>query len=129
MNGLKTTTTDFSVKETIDRMVEQIEDEGWHLFTRIDHAKEAKEKGLDLRPTELILFGNPKIGTKLMQDQQIAAIDLPMKALAWEDEGGQTRIVCNDTEWLKQRHNLTDSETIKSIAEVISKVCHAAINK
>lgn len=129
MNGLKTTTSDVSVPETMDRMVTQIEKEGWHLFARIDHAKEAREKGLELRPTELILFGNPEIGTKLMQDRQISAIDLPMKALAWEDEEGQTRIACNDMEWLQKRHNLTDSETIKSIAEVISEVCQAAVNE
>ena len=127
MNGLKTTTTsDGSVTETMDRMVTRIETEGWHLFTRIDHAKEARQKGLELRPTELILFGNPEIGTKLMQDQQTSAIDLPMKALAWEDEEGQVHIACNDMEWLKKRHGLTDDETIGTIAQVIERVCCAA---
>ena len=127
MNGLQTTTSDFSVKETVNRMVAQIEKEGWHLFAHIDHAKEAREKGLELRPTELILFGNPEIGTKLMQDRQISAIDLPMKALAWEEENGQTKIACNTMDWLKERHELTDDETINEIGNVIEKVCNSAV--
>jgi len=123
MNGLHTTTSDFSVTETIDRMIGVIEKEGWHLFAHIDHAKEAREKELALRPTELILFGNPELGTLLMQDQQAAAIDLPMKALAWEDEDGQTQIACNDVDWVKKRHKLTDDETLANIDDVITKVC------
>lgn len=107
MNELHTATSDFSVKKTVDRMVAQIEKEGWHLFARIDHAEEARQKGLKLRPTELIFFGNPEIGTRLMQEQQIAAIDLPMKALAFKDENGQTRIACHNIAWLKERHGLT----------------------
>lgn len=127
MNGLHTTTSDISAAKAIDQMVETIEEEGWHLFARINHAKEAGEKGLELRPTELILFGNPEIGTKLIQDQQISAIDLPIKALAWEDENGQTRIACNNMEWIKERHGLTDEEAIADIDEVITKVCNSAL--
>ncbi|HLR26156.1 MAG TPA: DUF302 domain-containing protein, partial [Fodinibius sp.] len=123
MNELHTTTSNFPVTETIDRMIGAIEEEGWHLFARIDHAKEAREKELELRPTELILFGNPEVGTLLMQDQQAAAIDLPMKALAWEDESGQTQIACNDVAWVKERHKLTDDETLANIDDVITKVC------
>jgi uncharacterized protein (DUF302 family) len=129
MNDLKTTTSDVSVTEAVDRMVTQIETEGWHLFARIDHAKEARQKGLELRPTELILFGNPEIGTKLMQDQQISAIDLPMKALVWQDEQGQTRMACNDIKWIKERHGLTDDETIDKIAGVVESVCSVATQK
>lgn len=126
MSELHTTTSKFSVKETVDRMEQQIEAEGWHLFARIDHAREAHDKGLELRPTELILFGNPQVGTHLMQDQQIAAIDLPMKAVAWEDEKGQTHIACNNIDWLKKRHQLTDDETISTIDTVIQHVCNYA---
>lgn len=126
MSGLKTAKSDVSVKETVDRMVSQVEEEGWHLFARIDHAGEAKGKGLELRPTELILFGNPEIGTALMQDQQISAIDLPMKALAWEDENGQVHIACNDLQWLKERHELTGDKTINGINTVVENVCSAA---
>ena len=123
MNGLKTATSEFPVKKTIDRMISVIEQQGWHLFARIDHTEQARKKGLELRPTELILFGNPEIGTLLMQDCQLAAIDLPMKALAWEDEHGQVRIAHNSTKWLKDRHGLTDEATLQAIDEVLTKVC------
>ncbi|MCK9516436.1 MAG: DUF302 domain-containing protein [Ottowia sp.] len=115
--------SDFPVRETIDRMVSVVEAQGWHLFARIDHADHARKKGLELRPTELILFGNPEIGTRLMQDRQVAAIDLPMKALAWEGERGQVRIAHNTMAWLKQRHALADEATLRAIDEVLAKIC------
>ena len=126
VNGLVTTTSKFPVKQIIDRMVSTIEAQGWHLFARIDHAAHARKKGLELRPTELILFGNPEIGTLLMQDRQLAAIDLPMKMLVWEDERGQVRIAYNSMQWLKQRHGLTDEATLQVIGEVLAKVCASA---
>ncbi len=125
-DGLNTATSELSVTETIDRMVSIVEQQGWHLFARIDHAEQARKKGLALRPTELILFGNPEIGTLLMQDRQLAAIDLPMKVLVWQDEQGQVRIAYNSTEWLQQRHGLTDGATLRAIAEVLAKVCAGA---
>lgn len=126
MNGLKTATSAFPVAETIDRMLAIIEAQGWHLFARIDHAGLARKKGLVLRPTELILFGNPEIGTRLMQDRQLAAIDLPLKVLVWEDGQGQVRVTYNDMQWLKQRHGLTDAATLRTIDAVLSRVCAAA---
>lgn len=125
MNGLNTAASVFPVKETIERILAIIEAQGWHLFARIDHAELAHKKGLALRPTELILFGNPEIGTRLMQDRQLAAIDLPIKVLVWEDEQGQVRIAYNDMQWLKQRHGLTDTATLRVIEEVLTKVCAA----
>lgn len=126
MNGLTTATSEYPVKETIDRIVTVIEAQGWHLFARIDHAEHARKKGLELRPTELILFGNPAIGTRLMQDRQLTAIDLPMKVLVWEDEHGQVKIACNSIQWLKQRHGRTDTATLRAIGEVLAKVCASA---
>ena len=123
MHGLTTATSKFPVKETIDRMVAVIDALGWHLFARIDHAEHARKKGLELRPTELILFGNPAIGTRLMQDRQQAAIDLPMKVLVWEDEHAQVHIAHNRMDWLKQRHGLTDTATLQAIDAVLAKVC------
>lgn len=123
MNGIQSATSELSVKETVDRMVSVLEGLGWHLFARIDHAEHARRRGLSLRPTELILFGNPEVGTLLMQDRQVAAIDLPMKALAWEDEAGQVRIACNSVRWLGERHGLTDSETLRAIEQVVAEVC------
>lgn len=125
MKGLKITLSDFSVTESANRMVASIEKEGWHLFARIDHAKEAQKKGLMLRPTELILFGNPEIGTLLMQDQQISAIDLPMKILVWENETGQIQIASNTLLWLKERHGLNDDATIGKIEKVVENIFNA----
>lgn len=88
MKGLITIQSDCSVKETIDRVSSIVESKGLTVFLRIDHAENAKKQGLQLRPTELIIFGNPKAGTVLMQDNQISGIDLPVKVLAWQDEGG-----------------------------------------
>lgn len=129
MNSLKTIKSDFSVTESVNQMADQIEEQGWHIFARIDHAKEAQRKGLDLRPTELILFGNPEIGTLLMQDQQISAIDLPMKALAWEDKNGQVYVTVNNLEWLKKRHGLTDDNTMDKIVKVVENICKKGTKK
>lgn len=122
MNGLTLATSRFPVKETVDRMVAIIEAEGWHLFARIDHAGHARRKGLALRPTELVLFGNPAIGTRLMQENQQAAIDLPMKALAWQAADGQVRIAHNTLVWLRQRHGLTDEATLQAIDAMLTKL-------
>jgi uncharacterized protein (DUF302 family) len=129
MDGLKIMTSDFPVAETVNHIVAQIEEEGWHVFAHIDHAKEAWRKGLELRSTEIILFGNPEIGTLLMQDQQISAIDLPMKALVWEDENGRVHIACNNLEWLKERHQLSCNETITKISKVVENVCRTGMRK
>lgn len=123
MNGIKTLKSKLSVKETVKNIIEKIEAEGWHLFAHIDHATEAKKKGLDLRPTEVILFGNPEIGTLLMQAKQSVSIDLPMKAMVWEDEEGIVNIGYNTTEWLRNRHQLLDDSTIQIISEVVEKIC------
>ncbi|MDP4131396.1 MAG: DUF302 domain-containing protein [Bacteroidota bacterium] len=108
MNGLTSIPSDFSVKETIDRIVAILEKKGLTIFARIDHGANAEKAGLTLRPTELIIFGNPRAGTVLMQDNQISGIDLPVKALAWEDETGKVWLSYNETAWLVQRHNLTE---------------------
>lgn len=128
MSGLRIKSSSFGMEETVNRIVAQIELEDWHIFALIDHAKEAEEKGLELRPTELILFGNPKIGTLLMQDQQISAIDLPMKALVWEDEDGKVNVACNDLQWLRKRHKLVGDDTIDKIALVIEKIFTSVSN-
>ena len=87
-NGLTTMPSAFSVQETIDRLERIVTSRGLRVFTRIDHAAGAAQVGMALRPTELVLFGHPRGGTPLMQDKQTAGIDLPLKALAWEDAEG-----------------------------------------
>src|ERR1700733_12586714 len=87
-DGLIVSKSPHSVSKTIDRVVEAAKARGMMIFARIDHAAGAAKVGMTLRPTELLIFGHPKGGTALMQDQQTVGIDLPLKALAWEDERG-----------------------------------------
>ena len=105
-DGIITVESRFSVRATIDRLAAGVAAAGLLVFARIDHAAGALEAGLDLRPTELLLFGHPRGGTPLMADRQLAGIDLPFKALAWEDEHGRAWLSWNDAEWLAARHHL-----------------------
>jgi uncharacterized protein (DUF302 family) len=95
----------FSARETSDRLLAALAERQLTVFARIDHAAGAASVGLPLRPTELVIFGNPK-GTALMQDRQSAGIDLPLKALVWEDADGNVWLGYNDPAWVAQRHGL-----------------------
>jgi uncharacterized protein (DUF302 family) len=119
---MKTKMSPLSVEETVNQIENSIKEQGWHLFARIDHAKEAHKKGLDLRPTVVILFGNPEIGTLLMQNSQKSAIDLPMKVLVTQNESGETEITFIDIKRLKEEYHLTDDETVNRIAEFVENV-------
>ncbi len=105
-NGLVTVASKYSVSEMLDRLTTALTTAGLRVFARIDHARGAAEAGLSLRPTELLIFGHPKGGTPLMQDKQTAGIDLPVKALAWEDEEGNVWLTYNEAAWLAARHGL-----------------------
>lgn len=131
MKGLITIQSDYSVKETIDRLASIVQSKGLTVFVRIDHADNASKQGLQLRPTELIIFGNPKVGTALMQDKQTSGIDLPVKALAWQDETGKIWLTYNDTEWIADRHDLTEksNSVVKVIEEGMTLVGNAATKK
>lgn len=98
----------YSVHETIDRIQMAVIEKGMKVFARIDHAGEAKEVGLELPPTELLIFGNPKGGTALMVAKPTAAIDLPMKALAWEDSNGKVWLTYNAPGLLRERHGVPE---------------------
>lgn len=95
-----------SVAETIDRLQQNVTAAGFSVAARVDHAKGASAAGLALRPTELLVFGNPKGGTPLMQCDQRVGIDLPLRALAWQDEGGQVWLGMTDPRVLKRRFDL-----------------------
>lgn len=100
------------------------------VFGQVDHAANAAKAGLDLRPTELVIFGNPVGGTPLMQEQQTAGIDLPVKALAWEDEDGDVWLTYNSAAWLAGRHGLTASgDTIKAIEGGLEAICKHATSQ
>ncbi|SHH36546.1 Uncharacterized conserved protein, DUF302 family [Chryseolinea serpens] len=131
MTGLKNLPSDFSVKETLDRLAALVSSHGLTVFIRIDHRANADQVDLPLRPTEVIFFGNPKAGTVLMQDKQTAGLDLPMKALAWEDENGKVWLTYNEVEWISQRHELTDKSAsmVKAIEDGMTMVCNSATKK
>ena len=90
----------------MDRLEAEVRRLGMQVFARIDHSAGAAEAGMDLRPTELIIFGNARTGTPLMQLDQMLGIDLPLKALVWEDAAGQTWISYDEPSWLVQRHGI-----------------------
>ena len=102
--GLIDVRSQHSVNETADRLESILTAKGMTVFARIDHAAGAKKAGKDLPPTELVVFGNPKVGTPLMQCSRSIAIDLPQKALIWEDDSGAVWISYNDPKFLKLRH-------------------------
>jgi uncharacterized protein (DUF302 family) len=114
--------------ETMDRLVTGIQAKGLTVFARIDHASGAKEVGLSLRPTELLIFGNAKGGTPLMQSNQEIGIDLPLKALVWQDASGTSWISYNDPAWLAKRHGLgvEVEPPVKAMAAMLSAVTRAA---
>ncbi|HEX4105443.1 MAG TPA: DUF302 domain-containing protein [Rhizomicrobium sp.] len=97
-------------KEAMDRLAESVAHHGMTVFARIDHAAAAKDVGMTLAPTEVLIFGNPKGGTLLMQAAQTLGIDLPLKALVWQDGAGKTWIGYNDPRWLAKRHGVTGYE-------------------
>ena len=103
-DGLTTVESPFGPKETMDRLEAQVKAKGLTVFARVDHAAGAAEVGLPLRPNELLIFGNDKGGTPLMQANQTIGIDLPLKALVWQDAAGKTWLSYNDPAWLAKRH-------------------------
>lgn len=108
--GLVTLKSPYSVKTTLDRLEALVEQKGMTVFERIDHAEGAKQVGKSLRPTEVVLFGNPQGGTPFMECAQTVGIDLPLKALAWEDASGQVWLGYNDPAYLAQRHDTSEAE-------------------
>jgi uncharacterized protein (DUF302 family) len=127
MEGLTTIQSRFDPKETMDRLVAEINATGMTVFARIDHAAGAAEVGLKLRPTELIIFGNASGGTPLMQSTQTAGIDLSMKALVWQDAAGKTWISYNEPGWIAQRHGITDAQpVVNKMADLLSATSRKA---
>ena len=105
----------YSVPETLERLESLLRAHGMTVFCRVDHSGEAEKVGLKMRPTQLILFGSPKGGTPTMVASPTLAIDLPLKALAWEDDSGAVWLSYNSPEYLKHRHNVPDN-LMKNIA-------------
>jgi uncharacterized protein (DUF302 family) len=104
--GLITIQSSYGPMDTMNRLEAGVKAKGMAIFARIDHATGAAEVGMSLRPTELLVFGSPKGGTPLMQSAQTIGIDLPLKALVWQDASGKTWLSYNDPSWLAKRHGL-----------------------
>ena len=117
----------FNAKETAKRYVKIVKDKDMTVFDRINHTKNAKKVGVQLRYTELIIFGNPNVGSTLMKCQQRVALDLPQKVLIWEDEQGLVWITYNDPEYLVQRHTIDGcKEVIAKVKSVLAGIAKAA---
>jgi len=106
IDGLRTVSSRHGPKETMNRFEAEVRARGMTVFARIDHAAGAADVGLSLQPTELLIFGNARTGTPLMQSAQTIGIDLPLKALVWQDSTGNTWLSWNDPDWLAKRHGL-----------------------
>lgn len=116
-NGLINLATKHSVDETMQRLETLLSEHGVTIFARVDHSGEAAKIGLSMRPTKLLIFGSPKGGTALMQAAPTVAIDLPLKALFWEDPYGKVWLTYNDPQYLQKRHNFP-AELLPNIAAV-----------
>ena len=125
--GLVTVPSAHGAAETVERLEAALRQKGVHLFARIDHAEGARQAGLSLRPTVVLLFGNPQVGTALMQANQTAGLDLPLKALVWEDGTGKVWLTYNDPAYLARRHGLVGQEaTARAMATGLQALARAA---
>ena len=115
------------VATTINKLEAVLKKKGMTLFKRVDHTAGAKKAGLQLRPTELLIFGNPKVGTPLMLCSQTAALDLPQKALSYEDNNGQVWLTYNDPAYMAKRHNIQGCEAaVKKVTKALAKFARVA---
>lgn len=114
----------FDVSATVDKLEAFVKDKGFTVFARVDHYAGGKRVGLAIRPTQLLIFGNPKGGTVLMQCSQWVGLDLPLKILVWENEVGKTMMGYNDPAWLAKRHQLDDcgAKVIRKIGGFMQKL-------
>ena len=126
-NGLISVKSAHDVKTTADRLETMLKQKGMNVFSRINHAQGAQKIGKELRPTELVIFGNPKVGTPLMQCAQSVGIDLPQKALIWQDAQGQVWLSYNDPNYLVERHHITGCDAvIKKVGKALDNFARSA---
>ena len=126
-NGLVNVKSPYTVKKTMDRLETALKEKGMTIFARINHAEGAKKVGIDLPPTELIIFGDPKVGSPLMNCNRTVGIDLPQKTLIWKDENGQVWLSYNAPKYLAKRHDLNECmEVIEKVEKALSNFSKAA---
>jgi uncharacterized protein (DUF302 family) len=124
-NGVTHLQSPYTVADTLQRLEATITTKGLTIFANIDHSGEAAKAGLTMQPTQLLLFGSPKSGTPLMVASPTLAIDLPLKALVWQDAEGAVWLSYNSTEYLQQRHAIPEA-LVKNIAGIRS-ICEEAV--
>ena len=125
--GMLSVPSPHDVATTMDRLEEALANEGMTVFARVDHAAGAEKAGLELPPTEVLTFGNPKVGTPLMVCSPSIAIDLPQKMLAWEEPDGTTRLGWNDPKWLAERHGTEGCDAVlEKVAGALNAFATAA---
>jgi len=126
-DGLKTIKSGYGPADTIDRLEAELGARGMTVFARIDHAAGAAAVGLALRPTVVLIFGNAKAGTPLMQAAQTVGLDLPLKILVWQDAAGSTWTSYNDPAWLAKRHALGPEvlAALRAMAAVLEAITRA----
>jgi uncharacterized protein (DUF302 family) len=122
VDGLVTRKSMVSVRQTTDRLESFVQQKGMKIFARIDHAKGAASVGKTLRPTEVLIFGNPQGGTPFMECAQTVGIDLPLKALVWEDAAGQVWLGYNDPAFLAQRHEVPECAVARNMATALAGI-------
>jgi len=126
--GLVTKNSKYSVTDTVSRLESVLKSSGMTVFARIDHRAEAEKVGLAMRPAQVIIFGNPKGGTPLMVASPTVAIDLPLKALVWEDAGGRVWLSYNSAVYLKSRHEISEkNEAIATLDRALDTLTNKAL--
>jgi uncharacterized protein (DUF302 family) len=126
--GMTILSSPHGAKETMDRLVVAVAAAGMTVFARIDHAAGAEAVGLSMPPMEVLAFGSPRAGTPLMRAAATAGIDLPLKALVWQDEGGHVWLGYNQPAWIARRHGAMGVEpVVNAMTEAIAKVAEAAV--
>lgn len=125
-DGLTAVKSPHAVKETIDRLESAAKARNLVIFVRVDHAAGAQKIGRSLRPTELLIFGNPQGGTPLMECAQSVGIDLPLKALAWRDESGQVWLGYNEPQFLAARHGAPSCAAVPNLKKALEALAAEA---
>ena len=126
-DGLVEIKSPYSVHETMNRLGEIVKQRDLKVFARIDHAAGAAKVGKSLRPTELLIFGNPQGGAPLMECAQSAGIGLPLKALVWEDASAQVWLGYNDPDYLAKRHGVTQCPVVEKLRQVLAGIAEAVV--
>ncbi|WP_251977599.1 DUF302 domain-containing protein [Salinicola avicenniae] len=127
--GLIVAPSDASVHDTATRFADQARTRGMTVFARVDHRQAAMSRSMALLPNEVVIFGDPKSGTPLMQCAPTAGIDLPMKALVWQDNAGQTWLGYNDPAWIAERHGAGDCDSVEALQRAVQELVDATLTE